>query len=267
MTNGRRTSRRRPRKSSVELSGVTNTRLSPSPAQAGSATIRSAQASLPAKSGMKEAKSQWNRESGLATPRSSAQTRARVSRAACAAVAIASLPLPITGLASRAPAVEPRHVAAEGGQSHRRCRRRDRAARTTGMHRARPLRENLPDRQTGRQGGVRLAVATDIGVMTPDPASKEPTLTALQPGATVAQLLGRRLTCLKAARRGCCSNPRVRTFPPLAAGKEKAMLAVSTRYRVTLLALAAVLATAAVPSYPAAAVGAALERIARKTGH
>ena len=35
------------------------------------------------------------------------------------------------------------------------------------------------------------------------------------------------------------------------------MLAVSTRYRVTLLALAAVLATAAAPSYPAAAVEAA----------
>ena len=72
------------------------------------------------------------------------------------------------------------------------------------------------------------AVATDVGVMTPDPASKEPTLTALHPGATVAQLLRHRLTCLKAARRGCCSNPRLRTFPPLAAGKEKAMLAVST---------------------------------------
>src|SRR3954471_24895285 len=102
------------------------------------------------------------------------------------------------------------------------------------------------------------AVATDIGVMTPDPASKEPTLTALQPGATVAQFLGRRLTCLKAGRRGCCSNPRVRTFPPLAAGKENAMLAVSTRCSVALLAVAAALAPPAAPFYPAAAVGAAL---------
>jgi hypothetical protein len=46
-------------------------------------------------------------------------------------------------------------------------------------------------------------------------------------------------------------------FPPLAAGKEQAMRALSTRYRVTLLALATVLATAAAPSCPSAAVEAA----------